>query len=378
MKCECGSEFVGRFYHKYQRHYYTCLNSERRYYRNHPNRKHLHKNNCGSKRISGTMLDDYVWNNFLDTIRNSSMIKERVKRDLLGERYGVSSNRRKVNRQIKEINKEMKTFSTNRVQFIQDKYLNNLSDLDYRTILSSIDDKISECKNKLDKLHRKNDIMDKRTEWIDWLEEHHGNVEEYVNVQDTRERRRIIDFYINQLTIGFNHKTKQHKIDIEYKYPIVGDELIYKGSNLSWDKWGNGYKIKKGEPVVSLSSSNFFLTKQNYQRLFNSCGTTFDSSIPFITFHFISETHRLNPSPYYRPLSDDREKLHTEIMKLHNKGWGYTKIHHHLKKNNYKIGNSRTSVDYIIKRRLERDRFFNQKITEEYDGFDIEFMKLNL
>ena len=26
--------------------------------------------------------------------------------------------------------------------------------------------------------------------------------------------------------------------------------------------------------------------------------------------------------PYYRPLSKDKEKLHTETMKLQNKGWG--------------------------------------------------------
>jgi hypothetical protein len=63
-------------------------------------------------------------------------------------------------------------------------------------------------------------------------------------------------------------------------------------------------------------------------------------------------------------------------MKLHHKGWGYTKIHHHLKKNNYNIGNSRTTVDYIIKKRLERDRFFNQEITEEYNGFDIVFLPI--
>ena len=65
-------------------------------------------------------------------------------------------------------------------------------------------------------------------------------------------------------------------------------------------------------------------------------------------------------------------------MKLHNKGWGYTKIHKHLKKNNYKIGNSRTSVDYIIKKIKKRNEFLNQKVIEEYNGFDIEFMKLNV
>ena len=36
-------------------------------------------------------------------------------------------------------------------------------------------------------------------------------------------------------------------------------------------------------------------------------------------------------------------------MKLHNKGWGYTKIHRHLLKNGFEIGKSRTIVDSIIK-----------------------------
>ena len=102
----------------------------------------------------------------------------------------------------------------------------------------------------------------------------------------------------------------------------------------------------------------------------------FGSYIPFLTFNFVTHTHKLNPSPYYRQLSKDREKLHTQIIKLHHKGWGYTKIHHHLIKNNYNIGNSRTTVDYIIKKRLERDRFFNQEITEEYRNFDIEFYRI--
>jgi hypothetical protein len=61
-------------------------------------------------------------------------------------------------------------------------------------------------------------------------------------------------------------------------------------------------------------------------------------------------------------------------MKLHNEGWGYTKIHKHLVKNGFKIGKSRTVVDCIIKKRLKRDEFLNQPIIEEYRNFDIEFV----
>ena len=63
-------------------------------------------------------------------------------------------------------------------------------------------------------------------------------------------------------------------------------------------------------------------------------------------------------------------------MKIHNEGWCYTKIHHHLIKNNYNKGNSKTTVVYIIKKRLEIDRFFNQEITEEYNDFDIVFLPI--
>tara|TARA_Y100000816_G_scaffold145303_1_gene103121 strand:+ start:166 stop:366 length:201 start_codon:yes stop_codon:yes gene_type:complete len=63
-------------------------------------------------------------------------------------------------------------------------------------------------------------------------------------------------------------------------------------------------------------------------------------------------------------------------MKLHNKGWGYTKIHHHLLENGFKIGKSRTTVDSIIKKRIERDEFLNQPVIEGYKGFDILFYKV--
>ena len=63
-------------------------------------------------------------------------------------------------------------------------------------------------------------------------------------------------------------------------------------------------------------------------------------------------------------------------MELHRKGWGYTKIHHYLIKNDYSIGKHRTTVDSIIRKRLERDRFFNQEIVEEYSDFDIVFLTI--
>ena len=63
-------------------------------------------------------------------------------------------------------------------------------------------------------------------------------------------------------------------------------------------------------------------------------------------------------------------------MKLHNKGWGYTKIHRHLLKNEFEIGKSRTTVDSIIKKIKKRDEFFHQPILDGYGNFRVEMMEV--
>ena len=102
----------------------------------------------------------------------------------------------------------------------------------------------------------------------------------------------------------------------------------------------------------------------------------FDSSIPFLVYDFYSETHFLVPSQYHIPLSEDKQKLHTEIFNLHKQGIGYRKIHRELVKKGFKIGKSPSTIDSIIKKRTKREQFLNQPVIEEYRNFDIEFLRI--
>ena len=118
-------------------------------------------------------------------------------------------------------------------------------------------------------------LADEEGDFPDWIEVHKKNMETYRTIFGKKERRRIIDFYINNIMIGYNHTTMQHSINIHYRYPIVGDTVIRKGGRLNWYKWGNGYKVKDGEKVFSIESTDFFFTSKttypkNYQRLLYS------------------------------------------------------------------------------------------------------------
>ena len=103
---------------------------------------------------------------------------------------------------------------------------------------------------------------------------------------------------------------------------------------------------------------------------------------PFLCFNYIITTHQFHSTNYRKPLSKDRIRLHKEIIRLHNKGWGYTKIHRHLLKNGFEIGKSRTTVDSIIKKIKKKDKFLSQPILDGLGNFRVEMeevlWKINL
>jgi len=72
--------------------------------------------------------------------------------------------------------------------------------------------------------------------------------------------------------------------------------------------------------------------------LLNSNGLSLgvsDTHIPHIVFDYQIITHQFFNSEYSKPIPKDRQKLHNEIQKLHELGWGYTKIHRHLREKGF-------------------------------------------
>ena len=98
--------------------------------------------------------------------------------------------------------------------------------------------------------------------------------------------------------------------------------------------------------------------------------------VPHLIFDYVITTHEFYSSSYFKPLTKKQTKLHNEIMSLHNKGWGYTKIHRHLVKNGFEIGKSRTTVDSIIKKIKKREEFLSQPIIDGIGGFRIVMIEI--
>ena len=101
-----------------------------------------------------------------------------------------------------------------------------------------------------------------------------------------------------------------------------------------------------------------------------------DTLIPHIVFDYQIITHQFFNSEYSKPIPKDRQKLHNEIIKLHEQGWGYTKIHRHLREKGFQIGKSRTTVDSIIKKMKKRHEYLSQPIIDGIGNFRIKMMEV--
>ena len=93
---------------------------------------------------------------------------------------------------------------------------------------------------------------------------------------------------------------------------------------------------------------------------------------PYLVFEYVITTHKFNPTMYTYSDVSHRENLHNTIMKLHEQGWGYTKIHRHLRENGFQIGKSRTTVYSMIKRIKKRKQFLSNEKKGRFGSFRVE------
>ena len=100
------------------------------------------------------------------------------------------------------------------------------------------------------------------------------------------------------------------------------------------------------------------------------CGGWF----PFLTFIIEITTNKFNPSSYWKDYKH-RIPIHNRIKELMNEGLGYKRIHKVLVKEGFEVGKSPNCVNSMIKKRLKREEFLNQKDLCEYKEFKIMGMK---
>ena len=119
---------------------------------------------------------------------------------------------------------------------------------------------------------------------------------------------------------------------------------------------------------------NFHQKKYDMTKLLD--GDTMDNVgwKTYLTFDFVFISHQFSTTPLLYK-NTDQNLIQNKIWDLYNQGMTYTKIHRYLVKNGYDVSPNRTTVDFTIKKRINREKILNQQtLVDTYVGFGVEVL----
>ena len=227
---------------------YTCGHRLRKY-------KKLKSVPCPIiKSLRQDIIDDYVWDMLIDTLKESSMIRETTKKEFMGK--NSSYTKRTFTNRIKKLNQKMMELDENRLTLEKRYYTNEMDKKRFDVLIQSIEDKEQEFLEELDKNNFQIQSIEKKSEWIDWLDIHFGRLEDIRKTKDLEKRKGILNHYIHQIQcLDYNDETKQHTLSYKFRFPLFDDKVEWlknKNGTYKLDRFGRRrYNITEGETKMN-------------------------------------------------------------------------------------------------------------------------------
>ena len=223
---------------------------------------------CGklfSKQIHIGVVEDLVWNEVLDTFKNSYIIKERFKNETLPNHY---KNREQPLNQIKTYNKSISNYfekigklNNSKIELFREKLTLKLSMSEYESLESSVNEEIEFCQNKIIEKEKEVEITNNGIIWYDWLTEFDKKYDEIKSYKTFEEKREFIHKFVDKINVYWDNISNTHKLVVTFKLKIVKDDRINKEKDVF--KVVNGQNESVIDDVNSTKHNKLLKQKSN-------------------------------------------------------------------------------------------------------------------
>lgn len=246
MECPCGTQMNCRGTTSGTNYpLYRCRNQERTYQR----RKKVCDECVPMKSIKMKPVDDFVWNRLLHILTQSSLIKESVKKEILGKKstYG----KRTIKNSLKKLNIEKENLDTMRLELQTEYYSGKMKKDRYDILVGSVNERENDIDTEIHKKGMELDVILQKDKWLDWIDTHLKNIDELRMISDIKDKKKVIKEFIEKIRLNWDENSKQHTMKLVFKLPLVNDGIEYKkgkkGQFLRDKKGFKKYDIIEGE-----------------------------------------------------------------------------------------------------------------------------------
>lgn len=188
--------------------------------------------------------DALVWEVVLDIHSKSSLLKEEVKKRLVGgivsPDSGYEATQKKNEKSIKQAEKELQRADEAISELEVEYRLGRRDDKLYPQIMKGLREQRIAIEARIETLREgvKNQAQERK--WVDWVKAF-GDEVKLKSELTPDERKDYLRGMIERIDVRFLAETKEHQLEIRFIRPIVGDGLI--------PQKPKGYKLKKGSTI---------------------------------------------------------------------------------------------------------------------------------
>jgi len=254
----CNYLMRGKTNMKIYRNLYFCGSKNERY----RNRSLDKCDKIKSKSVNVKRLDDLVYNTLIDTLDNSSTIKEMMKKKFIGE--GKKSREDTLKKLLRDKNKKMKLVrdelkrNETKILDIVNMYVEETIDKQQLDdFVKKIEIKNVDLKTQLHSIDVDKKRLLQNRQWIDWINKYKEKSDYYKGLEDFDEKRKLVQDYIKSVKVDYDDINQHHNVNIELHLKIFDDKYVVKGKNKS----GRVYEVVEGS-----NTKSFFLNKTKVGR----------------------------------------------------------------------------------------------------------------
>lgn len=223
-------------------HFYYCPSKERRWKAGvEPKNKHSKKDGCGFARsMNINRADQLVWDVVVEVHSKSSLLKEEVKKRLIGgivaPDTGYEATLKKNEKSIKACGKDLQRADEAVTELEVDYRLGRFDARKYSRVMEGIQDERNSILARIEVLKEgvKNQALEKK--WVDWVKAF-GDEVKLKSKLTPEDRKNYLRGMVERIDVKFLADTKEHQFEIKFIKPIVGDGIVQKPK---------GYRLRKG------------------------------------------------------------------------------------------------------------------------------------
>jgi len=195
--------------------------------------------------------DSLVVNRIKEVMGNSSILKEKFKKEVLEKKSidskQISQEKKNLEKSVKGIDEQLditiKSISVNEVN----KMLKKIDKKRYKGISTVLEEELTQLEDRKKSIVQGIDDLDKQKEWVDWISKYGEDISKRFEKPTTELLEGIVNKIIVSPVIGETREGKDtqrgHSFNIKFKLPIVNDSIEYKNEQNKSD----GYSIKDGK-----------------------------------------------------------------------------------------------------------------------------------